>query len=381
MSRELLVIAALALVCIILAPFYKENRSIKYPNDNNHAIVPHTIQNNAQGYIQAPQKTKNPKTIVFLSDAFLPGTFAGSELSGYETMKYLRECGHKFILFIENPKAEEYDGFKLHKYDLNNEFCKRTLLNADIVFFQMKDDPVKFKIIEDRKKPIYIMIHVVNCYHWLLPQKVPFPVTIVYNSRMTQDSMPTIHDNMRMVPYVNIKPFIPLRSYTIRNSVVCLINCNKNKGSSQFNELAIKMSDVQFLGVKGGYAQQDIMPNPPKNLTYMDNQKDVKVVYKKIGILLMPSKNETWGRTAVEAMASGVPVIHSEAAGLVECVGGAGILCQRDDIDAWADAIRRILGDPAYREHLRQNGFRRVKEIEDEQHRGLQELSEKIEMV
>ena len=93
----------------------------------------------------------------------------------------------------------------------------------------------------------------------------------------------------------------------------------------------------------------------------------------------MPSKNETWGRTAVEAMAAGVPVIHSESAGLVECVGGAGIMCMHDDIDAWAEAIQRITADKAYREQLRQYGFKRIEEIEKEQIRGREELARKID--
>ena len=51
----------------------------------------------------------------------------------------------------------------------------------------------------------------------------------------------------------------------------------------------------------------------------------------------------------------------------------------RYDIDGWCQAIERIIGDKAYRELLRQNGFRRVKEIEGEQIRGRQELAMKIE--
>jgi glycosyltransferase involved in cell wall biosynthesis len=139
------------------------------------------------------------------------------------------------------------------------------------------------------------------------------------------------------------------------------------------------MSDVQFMGVKGGYSNQVIDSNPPSNLTYIDNQKDITVVFKKIGILVMPSKNETWGRTAVEAMSAGVPVIHSEAPGLVECVGGAGIMCVHDDTDAWEDAIRRLISDRSYRERLRQYGFKRVDEIENEQVRGRRELAIKVE--
>ena len=142
--------------------------------------------------------------------------------------------------------------------------------------------------------------------------------------------------------------------------------------------LAEKMPDVQFMGVKGGYNSQ-VVYSDSKNLTYIENQSDITAVFKQTGILIMPSKNETWGRTAVEAMASGVPVIHSESPGLVECVGGAGIMCMHDHEDAWIDAIRRIIGDRAYRERLRQNGFKRIKEIEVEQNRGRQELAMKIE--
>jgi glycosyltransferase involved in cell wall biosynthesis len=182
-----------------------------------------------------------------------------------------------------------------------------------------------------------------------------------------------------MIPYVDTSKFKNLRDLTIKNDVVCLINCNSNKGGQIFKDLAYKMPNVQFLGVKGGYSDQIVDAYPPTNLKYIENQKDILVVFKQIGILVMPSKNETWGRTAVEAMASGVPVIHSESPGLVECLGGAGILCMRDDEDAWIQAIQRIIGDPAYRERVRQNGFKRVGEIDLEQRRGRQELAMKIE--
>jgi glycosyltransferase involved in cell wall biosynthesis len=196
---------------------------------------------------------------------------------------------------------------------------------------------------------------------------------------MTQDLLPTIHDNMRMIPYVNTDKFKSIREITIQNDIVCLINCNKNKGGDLLVKLATHMPNVQFIGVKGGYSQQVINTNPLPNLTYMKNQPDITVVFKKIGILIMPSKNETWGRTAVEAMASGVPVIHSESPGLVECVGGAGIMCNHNDEDAWAEAIRRLIGDRAYRERIRQYGFKRVEDIVEEQRRGRQELAIKIE--
>lgn len=369
MSRELLGFAAIALVCIILSPFYVTQYHLEQPMANE--MVPIKIPVSVH--------TESPKTIVLLTDSFLPVTFAGSELSAYETIQYLRARGHNIIIFVNVLKVPEYNGFKIYKYDPKDNFCKQAILNCDIIFFQMSGKPENLDIVKQRSKSVYLFIHLVNNYNWLLQQRVSFPILVVYNSHMTQDTLPTLHDNIRMIPYVDTDKFKSIRPMTVENNVVCLINCNKNKGGDLFKELAKKMPNVQFLGVKGGYSNQMIDSDPPSNLTYIDNQKDITVVFKQIGILVMPSINETWGRTAVEAMSSGVPVIHSEAAGLVECVGGAGILCDHDDIDAWVNAINRINGDPSYREQLRQYGFNRVKEIEKEQIRGRQELAMKIE--
>ena len=368
MSRELIGFAVIALACIIISPFYKG------------PVI--DIQHKAIAKISEKKvvvKAKNSKSIILLSDSFLPTTIAGSELSAFETIRYLRKRGHNITIYVNEEEVEEYDGFKIYKYDLNDRTCKEAIVNCDLVFFQMGDDPKNLEIVKYRTAPVYVFIHLVDRYPWLLQQRMAFPISVVYNSNMTQDTLPTLHDNMRMVPYVETERFKALRTQTIQNDVVCLINCNQNKGGELFKELAYKMPDVQFLGVKGGYSNQVIDKNPPPNLKYIENQKDIVTVFRKIGILVMPSRNETWGRTAVEAMAAGVPVIHSEAPGLVECVGGAGIMCVHDDKSAWEDAIRRLVSDRAYRERIRQYGFKRVEEIQVEQTRGRQELAIKVE--
>jgi glycosyltransferase involved in cell wall biosynthesis len=368
MSRELIGFAILALVCIAISPFYKTNviqiskPRVQYIEETRSII-----------------KASNAKTIILLSDSFLPTTFAGSELSALETIRYMRDRGHNISIFVKEWEVSEYDGFKIYKYDINDAYCKSAIINSDLVFFQMGDDPKNLEIVKNRNKDVYVFIHVVDRYPWLLQQRMSFPICVVYNSHMSQDTLPTLHDNMRMIPYVETDKFKSLRNKTIQNDVVCLINCNQNKGGELFKELANNMPDVQFLGVKGGYSNQVIDDTPPANLTYIENQKDITTVFKRIGILVMPSKNETWGRTAVEAMAAGVPVIHSESPGLVECVGGAGIMCAHNDKDAWEDAIRRLISDRAYRERIRQYGFTRIEEIQVEQIRGRQELAIKVE--
>ena len=371
MSRELLGFVFIAVICIILTPFY-QGRDYESKTIERQITIKEKIQESKMA------QADSPKTIVLLCDDFLPTTFAGSELSAYETIKYMQSRGHTVSVFVNTWKVSEYNGLPIYKCNKADVFCKTQIQDADFVFFQMKDTIENLEYIRDRKKPVYLFIHMINSYPWMLQQRLPFPVIIVYNSHMTQDTIPTLHENMRMIPYVDTRKFKDIRQTTINNDIVCLINCNKNKGGDLLKIIAQKMPDVQFMGVKGGYSEQIVSSNI-ENILYVENQKDIIVVFKQIGILIMPSKNETWGRTAVEAMASGVPVIHSESPGLVECVGGAGIMCMHDDEDAWVDAIRRLIGDRAYRERLRQNGFKRVEEIEVEQTRGRQELAMKIE--
>lgn len=64
--------------------------------------------------------------------------------------------------------------------------------------------------------------------------------------------------------------------------------------------------------------------------------------------LLFPSRFEGFGYAALEAMACGKPVIASNSSSLPEVVedGVCGILCQPDDVDAFAEACKKLAEDP-----------------------------------
>jgi D-inositol-3-phosphate glycosyltransferase len=69
---------------------------------------------------------------------------------------------------------------------------------------------------------------------------------------------------------------------------------------------------------------------------------------RRATILLVTSHTETFGLVALEASASGIPVIARDTGGLREAVlnGTTGLLVEGDDPTAWAGAIERLLGDP-----------------------------------
>lgn len=62
--------------------------------------------------------------------------------------------------------------------------------------------------------------------------------------------------------------------------------------------------------------------------------------------LVHPSRDEGFGLTPLEAMAAGTAVVASTAGSLREVVADAGVLVDPDDIDGWAGAITRVVGDP-----------------------------------
>ena len=66
-------------------------------------------------------------------------------------------------------------------------------------------------------------------------------------------------------------------------------------------------------------------------------------------LFLLPSNRESFGLSALEALAVGVPVVGSRAGGLPEVVreGETGFLCDVGDVDAMARAAVGILSDPA----------------------------------
>ncbi|UFU01720.1 glycosyltransferase [Ruania suaedae] len=75
-------------------------------------------------------------------------------------------------------------------------------------------------------------------------------------------------------------------------------------------------------------------------------------------LVLAPSHSETYGLTALEAAASGVPVVAAASGGLVEAVldGETGTVLTSREPRVWAGAVASLLAEPAARARMGRAG-------------------------
>jgi D-inositol-3-phosphate glycosyltransferase len=75
---------------------------------------------------------------------------------------------------------------------------------------------------------------------------------------------------------------------------------------------------------------------------------DLAALFRNARLVLVPSHSETFGLVALEAAASGVPVVAQGTGGLREAVlaGDTGLIIESRDPRDWADALTEILGNP-----------------------------------
>lgn len=81
-------------------------------------------------------------------------------------------------------------------------------------------------------------------------------------------------------------------------------------------------------------------------------------LYAGARLFLYPSIYEGFGLPPIEAMASGVPAIVSDRSCLPEITRGAAMMINPDDVDAFAEAIRRGLEDDNWRGEAIERGLR-----------------------
>ena len=96
--------------------------------------------------------------------------------------------------------------------------------------------------------------------------------------------------------------------------------------------------------------------------TFIDHvpQAELGAYYRAADAFVLTSLREGWNQTIIEAMACGLPVVHTNVPGPRDSAGGAGLAVPPAQPLAVADALERLARDPALRRAYRDRGLARA---------------------
>lgn len=281
----------------------------------------------------------------------------GAEYMIHQTNKYLISKGHEVRVLLW--QANHYKISSMYCFDgvdvfPPDQYIVDKLFDwSDIVFTHLDytDQTIKRSAIMGKKVCHFIHNHTEypSIVHAERPQY------IVYNSDVAKNKLKYNHESIVLHPPVDWR-FYDTGKDSQQNEFITLINLDGNKGGEILKQIALRMPDRKFLGIKGSYsepANTGQIIDQPSNVCIEENTTNIKAVYERTRILIMPSKFESWGRTATEAMCSGIPVISSGTEGLRENCAGAGIYVDRDNINGWIEVIEMLDDGRKYKKYQR----------------------------
>lgn len=285
---------------------------------------------------------------------YLPELRAGAEAMLHEMLLDLRKRGHEAVVVAgHGARPSRYENIPVFPIDIEPEILKKLTGWADVIISHLYMAEKAMSIARAASIPFVQIIH--------------NDADPVHDADLNVSNSAWLGKKfLKNIDHIVVHPPTKPERYEVDVDPkhITLINLIEDKGVNIFWELAKRMPERKFLGVMGGYGIQIIPSVIPKNVTILENTDDMKSVYSKTRILLVPSAYESWGRVSVEAACSGIPVIASKVAGPKESLGRAGIFADLSKIDEWVDAINS-LDDPKKYNRVSTSIKNRAKELAD----------------
>jgi glycosyltransferase involved in cell wall biosynthesis len=210
----------------------------------------------------------------------------------------------------------------------------------------------------DTELPVAVYIHNVEFREFggiLLPDP---DICYFSNSQFTTR-------RLRSLFGIESTPLLPLVQpdlYTMEPSreKVLFINPSLLKGVEMFFQVAERLPHIPFRVFESwnltapwrSYCHSRV--EDLSNVEWCSPTRDITTLYGAARLLMMPSVwEEAYGRSAVEAQLSGIPVVASRRGGLPEAVGEGGIIMNVDALaDEWAGVIHSLYTDETLYDEL-----------------------------
>lgn len=125
----------------------------------------------------------------------------------------------------------------------------------------------------------------------------------------------------------------------------------RRKGVDMLASIMERLGDNFQLSYTGFPPKRHLLPANMQPLGWARTRAEVRAWLREADAMLFPSRLEGMPLAVLEAMGVGLPVVAAAVASLPEVIrdGDTGLLCPRDDVDAFAAAIRQLRDEPALR--------------------------------
>lgn len=185
----------------------------------------------------------------------------------------------------------------------------KTILKRNINTISIIGDPL-FPNSKDQEKQL------VDEYYGLLAMTK----VITFSSRLSKLFFSESNIHAKVIP--NLFSINEIVAKNGAHKYISLINHHPIKGREIFNAIAIKIPTKSFLVVENWPDVPEYI-KPSSNVTFSTFIPNIRQLYGKIKILLVPSLwEEGAGRVVIEAMLNGIPVIAHKIGGISEFANG-----------------------------------------------------------
>lgn len=291
------------------------------------------------------------------------GMVGGTQASLVTLANSLNAAGHDVAILGRNGEIRDKDGLGVDR-------------STPVTMLYAADPEAVLERVVEWFKPDAIMgvagivPHVITCFAGRIPAVAAYFVDTYSNSPdylVPRDSRVAYFgcskfmvDRARVLMGIAaevLPPPIDPALYRVDKPGDCVVFINPVpvKGVAVALALAQMRPEIPFAFVAGWRASHPHLTalrsaiDGMANIRQMPNQRDMRVVYGAARILLMPTvSEEAFGRAAIEAQWSGIPVLSSSKGGLAEAVGDGGmVLDVHAPIADWAAALDRLWTDEA----------------------------------
>ena len=288
--------------------------------------------------------TVRPVKILFLSDLWVPFP-GGAERLQFNLARDLMRRGEQVVALTGYAYSAQFDGPPVFQ-DLGfGVFDQRDAGGARVAHWL------------DEIGPDVVVTHHLYANQFereLVAYGRPF-VQVVLNGRR----LPTAAMGVHISKWVRDRAHPHVEDMTITPPVfddvvaethehaVGFIKPIEHKGVDTVYRVAEAHPDRRFVVLRGEWQDLEIIREDLPNVEYLEPVADIRDFYRRVDVVLMPSKSEDAGTVGQECALNGIPCVSSNVDGLAETNAG-GVLLDPGDVTGFIRTVER-LDDPEVR--------------------------------